>query len=475
MSTRSFDDLGLSEAFLRSVAAQGYDTPTEIQARAIPPLLEGKDLLGTAQTGTGKTAAFTLPLLQRLVADGHADRGRSNGGGGARGRSDGRAAGRGRDGSRGGSPAPCRPIALILAPTRELAIQIDESVATYGAGSGVSHLAVFGGASKGGQLSGLRRNPLVLAATPGRLLDFVGERAIDLSGVQTLIIDEADRMLDMGFIPDVRRIAALVENRRQTVLFSATMPGPVEELSRELLGRAERIAVAPEEITIDRIRQSVLHVAREDKPALLPELIRDRNMFRVLVFTRTKHRAARLAKALRKTGIDSDEIHGNRSQNQRQSALERFRSGRVQVLVGTDVAARGIDVDDITHVINYEIPHEAETYVHRIGRTARAGTDGEAISMCDTEELGDFRQIERLLKRSVEIDREHRYHREPVAASSGSGRQGGGGRQKSGSGGGRSQSRPSRNDGQGGRSRGGAGGGRAPGRGGPGRGRSGRG
>ncbi len=348
-------------------------------------------------------------------------------------------------------------------------------MATYGAGSGVSHLAVFGGASKGGQLSGLRRNPLVLAATPGRLLDFVGERAIDLSGVQTLIIDEADRMLDMGFIPDVRRIAALVENRRQTVLFSATMPGPVEELSRELLGRAERIAVAPEEITIDRIRQSVLHVAREDKPALLPELIRDRNMFRVLVFTRTKHRAARLAKALRKTGIDSDEIHGNRSQNQRQSALERFRSGRVQVLVGTDVAARGIDVDDITHVINYEIPHEAETYVHRIGRTARAGTDGEAISMCDTEELGDFRQIERLLKRSVEIDREHRYHREPVAASSGSGRQGGGGRQKSGSGGGRSQSRPSRNDGQGGRSRGGAGGGRAPGRGGPGRGRSGRG
>ncbi|MFP4375233.1 MAG: DEAD/DEAH box helicase, partial [Spirochaetaceae bacterium] len=391
MSTQSFADLGLSEAFLRSVAAQGYETPTEIQARAIPPLLEGKDLLGTAQTGTGKTAAFTLPLLQRLVADGR---------------------------TRGGSHAACRPIALILAPTRELAIQIDESVATYGAGSGISHLAVFGGASKGGQLSGLRRNPLVLAATPGRLLDFIGERVIDLSGVQTLIIDEADRMLDMGFIPDVRRIAALVENRRQTVLFSATMPGPIEELARELLGEAERIAVAPEEITIDRIRQSVLHVAREDKPALLPELIRDRSMFRVLVFTRTKHRAARLAKALRKTGIDSDEIHGNRSQNQRQSALERFRSGRVQVLVGTDVAARGIDVDDITHVINYEIPHEPETYVHRIGRTARAGTDGEAISMCDTEELGDFRRIERLLKRSVEIDREHRYHREPVAASS---------------------------------------------------------
>jgi ATP-dependent RNA helicase RhlE len=390
MPTPTFADLGLSAPLLRAVRSQGYDTPTEIQARAIPPLLEGGDLLGTAQTGTGKTAAFTLPLIQRLVADGY--------------------------GGDGSVPGAARPAALILAPTRELAIQIDESVAAYGAGSGISHLAVFGGAPKGRQLSGLRRNPVVLAATPGRLLDFVGEGAIDLSRVDVFILDEADRMLDMGFIPDVRRIAKLVKNRRQTVLFSATMPHAVEALAGEVLGEAERIAVAPQEITVDRIKQSVLHVARENKSTLLPELIQDRNMFRVLVFTRTKHRAARVAKALRKTGIPSDEIHGNRSQNQRQSALERFRSGRVQVLVGTDVAARGIDVDDITHVINYEIPHEPETYVHRIGRTARAGSAGEALSMCDVEELRDFRQIERLLNRPVDVDRAHRYHREPEAA-----------------------------------------------------------
>jgi ATP-dependent RNA helicase RhlE len=395
MSTRTFADLGLSAPLLAAVAAQGYHTPTDIQARAIPPLLNGEDLLGTAQTGTGKTAAFVLPLLQRLAGGGR-EQGRSR--------------------TAGAAGAPARPAALILAPTRELAIQIDGSVAAYGAGSGISHLAVFGGAPKGRQLSGLRAAPLVLTATPGRLLDFVGEGVIDLSGVEVFILDEADRMLDMGFIPDVRRIAKLVVHRRQTVLFSATMPQPVEVLAAELLGKAERIAVAPQEVTVDRIKQSVLHVAREDKATLLPELIRGRNMFRVLVFTRTKHRAARVAKSLRKTGIPSDEIHGNRSQNQRQSALERFRSGRVQVLVGTDVAARGIDVDDITHVINYEIPHEPETYVHRIGRTARAGSAGEALSMCDVEELRDFRQIERLLERPVDIDREHRYHREPETA-----------------------------------------------------------
>ena len=408
MATQSFADLGLSAGLLRAITAAGYDAPTEIQARAIPPLLEGVDLLGTAQTGTGKTAAFVLPLLQRLVESGHTN---------------------GRH-SRRHTGSPCRPVALIVAPTRELAIQIDESVATYGVGSGVSHLAVFGGASKGGQLSGLRKNPLVLAATPGRLLDFVGEKAIDLSGVDTLIVDEADRMLDMGFIPDVRRIAKLVVNRRQTVLFSATMPEPVENLARELLGAATRIAVAPEKVTIDRIRQTVLHVAREDKPALLPQLIREHDMRRVLVFTRTKHRAARLAKALRRDGIQSDEIHGNRSQNQRQNALKRFRSGSVQVLVGTDVAARGIDVDDISHVINYEIPGEAETYVHRIGRTARAGAGGEAISMCDTEELGDFRRIELLLKKKVDVDRRHRYHKEPASQTRGASPRRRGGRAK---------------------------------------------
>ena len=400
MQSHSFSDLGLAKPFLDAVASQGYTKPTEVQSRAIPVLLSGANLLATAQTGTGKTAAFTLPLLQRLAAD------RRNGGAPARGNSTGRGPARG----------PARPAALILAPTRELAIQIDSSLEEYGRGSGVSHLAIFGGAPKGRQLQGLRKNPAILAATPGRLLDFMGEREIDLSAVRYFILDEADRMLDMGFIPDVRRIAKAVTSREQTSLFSATMPPEIEALSRELLGKAERIAVAPKAITADGIKQSVLHLAREAKIGLLPELIRDRNMFRVLVFTRTKHRAKKVAKVLMKNGIPSDELHGNRTQNQRQRALESFRNGKVQVLVGTDVAARGIDVDDITHVINYEIPNEPETYVHRVGRTARAGSVGEAISLCDSEELSDFRQIEKMLKREVEVDRLHPYHKEPVSA-----------------------------------------------------------
>ena len=388
MDTHSFGGFGLSQALLNAVAAEGYKEPTTIQSQAIPVLMQGKDIIATAQTGTGKTAAFTLPLIHSLGDDAS---------------------------KRGGKGPQARPRALILAPTRELAIQIDESVATYGAGSRLSHTAVFGGASKNGQLSQLRRNPTVLAATPGRLLDFIGEGAIDLSSVEVLVIDEADRMLDMGFIPDVRRIAKRTENRRQTAMFSATMPPQIEELAQELLKDPTRVAVAPKKMTVDAINQTVLHLAREDKSTLLPQLIRDRNMFRVLVFTKTKHKAARVAKTLAKDGIPSAEIHGNRTQNQRQRALEGFRSGKVQALVGTDVAARGIDVDDITHVINYEIPHEPETYVHRIGRTARAGADGEAISMCDTDELKDFRQIEQLLKQPVAIDRNHPFHAEPPA------------------------------------------------------------
>jgi ATP-dependent RNA helicase RhlE len=296
----------------------------------------------------------------------------------------------------------------------------------------VSHTAVFGGAPKARQSAALRKRPTVLTATPGRLLDFIGEGQIDLSAVEVLILDEADRMLDMGFIPDVRRIAKMVENRRQTALFSATMPKPVEELASELLSDAARISVAPEALTVDTVQQSVLHLDQEHKTELLSQLIKDRGMFRVLVFTRTKHRASRVAKALFKAGIPSAEIHGNRTQNQRQAALERFRSGRVQALVGTDVAARGIDVDDITHVINFEIPNEPETYIHRIGRTARAGAEGEAISMCDAGELGDFRRIERLLREPVSVDREHQYHREPARSVSGAG--GGRGKNDAGSG-----------------------------------------
>ncbi len=412
MQTHSFSDLGLSGSLIDAVAAEGYTRPTEIQIRAIPPLLAGHDLLGTAQTGTGKTAAFTLPLLQRLQQS--QSRLQS--------REDNHKEGRLSSGShRNGispktrrSDRPARPSALILAPTRELAVQIDRSVAAYGAHSGISHTVVYGGASKSGQQNNLGRRPSILTATPGRLLDFIGEGLIDLSGVDVLIIDEADRMLDMGFIPDVRRIAAMASDRRQTALFAATMPSPIEKLADELLTDSKRVAVAPRQITVDAIRQTVLHLAQENKIELLQQLIRDRNMFRVLVFTRTKHRAARLAKVLKRGGIPSAEIHGNRTQNQRERALENFRSGKVQALVGTDVAARGIDVDDITHVINFEIPHEPETYVHRIGRTARAGTDGEAISMCDSAELQDFRRIEKLLRCEVEIDRDHRYHTEPA-------------------------------------------------------------
>ncbi|MFA7566260.1 MAG: DEAD/DEAH box helicase [Alkalispirochaeta sp.] len=415
MQSLSFSDLGLAESLIKVVAREGYSEPTEVQARAIPVLLSGANLLGTAQTGTGKTAAFTLPLLHVILADRSGNE--PAGGGGA-----GRNAGRSNSKKPYRRAAPARPVALILAPTRELAIQIDRSVAVYGAGTGVSHLAVFGGAPKGRQLEGLRRQPDVLVATPGRLQDFIGEGAIDLSGVAYFILDEADRMLDMGFIPEVRKIAKMAVARKQTALFSATMPTEVEHLAAELLGpEAQRVAIAPKAMTADGIKQSVLHMTREDKITLLPEIIRERGMFRVLVFTRTKHRAARVAKVLSKAGIPSDEIHGNRTQNQRQRALESFRRGKIQVLVGTDVAARGIDVDDITHVINYEIPNEPETYVHRIGRTARAGNEGVALSFCDRDELNDFRRIESMLRSEVEIDRSHPFHVEPAIVGRGSG------------------------------------------------------
>jgi ATP-dependent RNA helicase RhlE len=386
MQSHSFSQLGLDPGLVDAVHALGYEDPTEIQAAAIPLLLEGKNLLGTAQTGTGKTAAFTLPLLHRMHLGG-----RPKAGGGR----------------------ASRPQALFLAPTRELAIQIDESVGSYGARLKMSHTAVFGGAPKSRQLRELGKNPRVLSATPGRLLDFVSEGAIDLSGVEIFVIDEADRMLDMGFIPDVRRIAKLLTSREQTALFSATMPSEIEKLAHELLGRSERVGVAPTGVTADGIKQSVLHLARENKTTVLPDLIKDRGMYRVLVFTRTKHRASKVSRILNKTGIPSDEIHGNRSQNQRQRALASFRSGKVQALVATDVAARGIDVDEISHVINFEIPNEAETYVHRIGRTARAGNLGEAISLCDAEERADFARIERFIKHEVDVDRNHEWHEEP--------------------------------------------------------------
>jgi ATP-dependent RNA helicase RhlE len=411
MQSHAFTQFGLSTQILDAVRAQGYTVPTEIQFQSIPCLLEGQDLLGTAQTGTGKTAAFVLPVLERLLQgplQQNAPEKSPN--------EQSKNTQRGRSAKNRRYSGPARPRALILAPTRELAIQIDDSITNYSTGTGIRHTVVYGGAPKPTQATKLRSNPDILTATPGRLMDFIGEGIIDISDVRIFLLDEADRMLDMGFIPEVRRIAGMAANREQTILFSATMPAEIEILARELLKNPQRIAIEPRKVTVDGIQQTVLHMAREDKTSVLPQLIRDKSMYRVLVFTRTKHRATRIAKLLSRENIPSDAIHGDRTQSQRQRALESFKRGRIQALVATDVASRGIDVDDVTHVINFEIPGEPESYVHRIGRTGRAGNLGTAIAFCDREELKDFRQIEKHLGAPITIDRDHPYHQEPVAA-----------------------------------------------------------
>lgn len=381
--SHSFDGFGLSPRVRSAVSQQGYSVPTDIQLKAIPPMLEGRDLLATAQTGTGKTAAFMLPLLDRIE--------------------------RGEIGSRRGDG----PMVLVLAPTRELAAQIGESAKAYGRGTGIRHAVVFGGVNKAGQISQLRRRPQILIATPGRLLDLIGERHIRLDAIEVFILDEGDRMLDMGFIPEVRRIATMIGENRQTALFSATMPKPIELLANELLRNPVRVAGEQSNVAIDRITQEVLHIPQGEKTGFLSTLIRDRGMYKAIVFTRTKHKASRLAKQLDKEGLTADSIHGDKNQNQRRRALDSFHAGKIQVLVATDVASRGIDVDDITHVINYDLPNEPESYVHRIGRTARAGATGSAISMCDPSELPYLRAIEQLQDVSLTVNRDHVHHVEP--------------------------------------------------------------
>jgi ATP-dependent RNA helicase RhlE len=400
MDSLSFTSLKLDEKTLAAVDAAGYTTPTEIQERTIPEILAGRDVLATAQTGTGKTAAFVLPMLQRVDNAG-----------------------------RGGRAA--KPTALILTPTRELAAQITESIRVYGKGSKLTAAAVFGGASRSRQINELSSYPDIVVATPGRLLDLISDRYIALGEVTYLVLDEADRMLDMGFIPAVRQIMGMTPDARQTVLFSATMPKPIQTLAHDFLRNPVRIQAEAGEVRIDRINQSVLHIDQADKITLLPDLIRDRGMFRVLVFTRTKHRASKVAKVLAKQDLPSDAIHGDKSQAARTRALAAFKSGKIQVLVATDVASRGIDVDDISHVVNFELPNEAETYVHRIGRTARAGADGHAISFCDSSEVNYLRDIERLMGVQLSVDRDHPYHREraerysrPSGSVSGPGRNG---------------------------------------------------
>jgi ATP-dependent RNA helicase RhlE len=368
----TFDGLGLAEPLRLALKHENYLKPTPIQAQAIPILLEGKDLLGIAQTGTGKTAAFALPILHRLAAQ-HLQR------------------------------SPGRPHALILAPTRELARQIDDRFRAYGRRLGLRSAVIFGGVGQGEQVKALKSGVDILIATPGRLLDLYAQRHVGFDKVSILVLDEADRMLDMGFIRDVRKIVAHCRKERQTLLFSATMPTDIAKLAAEILHNPVRVDVSPKEITVDRIDQRVYFVPAQGKRNLLTELLADPAFDRVLVFTRTKRGADRVCKFLRQDGLAVEALHGNKAQNARIRALEAFRSGKVRVLVATDIAARGIDVASISHVINYELPNEPESYVHRIGRTARAGTAGSAIAFCDPSERSYLKAIEGLMRKSVSV------------------------------------------------------------------------
>ena len=372
MNDQSFSSLGLAESILSALERQGYETPTPIQTASIPALLAGRDLLGCAQTGTGKTAAFALPIIQRLSA-------------------------------MAVRPAPRSCRALIVAPTRELAAQIDVSFAAYGANSRLTHTCVFGGVGKAPQVKALGRGVDVLTATPGRLLDLHSQGQVRLDAVEIVVLDEADRMLDMGFIRDVRRIMALIPKNRQTLLFSATMPNDISGLANSILRDPVRVSVTPEKPTIDLIDQKVAFVEKAEKKAFLAALINAQGDERAIVFTRTKHGADKLARALGLGGIPAEAIHANKSQNNRTRTMDGFRAGNLRVLVATDLAARGIDVDGISHVYNYELPEVAETYVHRIGSTARAGASGCAIALCDREERPLLKAIEKLLRTSVPV------------------------------------------------------------------------
>jgi ATP-dependent RNA helicase RhlE len=397
-----FAALGLRDPILRAVAAEGYSAPTPIQVEAIPHIMQGRDLLACAQTGTGKTAAFALPLLHRLSEPGRARRAGAS--------------------------------VLVLAPTRELALQISESFTVYGKNLPHRCIAIFGGVSQGAQVAALRRGVDVLVATPGRLLDLMSQGCVSLADVQTLVLDEADRMLDMGFIDPIRRIIGKLPGKRQNLMFSATMPAPIAALAEQILRSPAKVKVAPVASTVDAISQWVLFVRQNDKRALLREVLRDPALTRAIVFTRTKAGANRVARDLAGAGVTAEAIHGNKSQNARQRALGAFRDGQVRVLVATDIAARGIDVDGISHVINFELPNEPESYVHRIGRTARAGARGVALSFCDASERTYLREIERLTRARISVVEKHPFVAgshdagEPTAAPPRQGHGGRGGR-----------------------------------------------
>jgi ATP-dependent RNA helicase RhlE len=422
VSNVSFADLGLSEPLLRALSAANYTVPTPIQARTIPALLQGRDVLGIAQTGTGKTAAFALPVLQHLAAQNK-------------------------------RAEPKSPRALVLAPTRELAVQIARSFDTYGRGLGLRLCTVVGGLGYARQIDTLLRGVDILVATPGRLLDLIERGNVKLGQVTFFILDEADRMFDMGFVKDVRRISSMVSKQRQTLLFSATMPGDIAKLANEILKNPEKVEIAPQGRTVEKVDQRVYFVNSATKRALLSHLLTDASLERVIVFTRTKRGANRVAEALEDRGVSSEAIHGNKSQNARQKALDNFSRGKARVLVATDLASRGIDVTGVTHVINYELPADAESYVHRIGRTARAGASGIALSFCDSSERGQLKSIERLTNQRIAVvstpanedmpaappqrpreereardnERPNNFHRGNGGPGSGRGRPGGGG------------------------------------------------
>jgi ATP-dependent RNA helicase RhlE len=379
----SFENLKLIEPILRALKTEGYTTPTPIQEQAIPILLQNRDLLGCAQTGTGKTAAFAIPILQLLYQD------------------------------RLNHKEQKTIKALILTPTRELAIQIDESFAAYGKHTGLKHLVIFGGVSQNPQTDALRRGVDILVATPGRLLDLMNQGFVHLQHLRMLVLDEADRMLDMGFVHDVKKIIAKVPAKRQTLFFSATMPNEIKQLADSILHNPEKIEVTPVSSTADTIQQSLYYVEKADKKALLIHLLKDKSIKTALVFTRTKHGADKVVKDLVRVGITAEAIHGNKSQNARQRALSNFKNRTTRVLIATDIAARGIDIDELSHVINYELPNIPETYVHRIGRTGRAGLDGVALSFCDAEEVEFLKDIHKLISKQIPVEEGHPYPMSP--------------------------------------------------------------
>lgn len=412
----SFNNLQLIEPVLKALAHEGYTAPTPIQEQAIPIILERRDLLGCAQTGTGKTAAFAIPILQLM----HNQQQEAN----------------------KEQPNAKRTIrTLILTPTRELAIQIEESFQAYGKYIDLRHLVIFGGVSQFNQVSALRRGVDILVATPGRLLDLMNQNHVSLRDIQFFVLDEADRMLDMGFVHDVKRIIAKLPAKRQTLFFSATMPPEAQYLANELLTNPAKVQVTPASSTADTVEQSIYFVEKQNKTSLLVHLLSDDTIGTALVFTKTKYGADKVAKSLTRAGIRAEAIHGNKSQNARQQALGNFKSRRTRVLVATDIAARGIDIDDLTHVINFDLPNIPESYVHRIGRTGRAGASGIAISFCDYEEKIFLRDIQRLIGKNIPIVAGHQYdnpmmhpmQQQPVgaaaqASSGGSSRRPGGGK-----------------------------------------------